>query len=424
MKEEVFEKVLGIVDEGKDEVVEFLSELIRFRTPNPPGGNTLEAQRWFSEKLSEAGFSIETFEIYPGDPNVIGVIESKSAGRSIILNGHMDVAEVREDERWKYEPFKPTLTEGKMYGRGAADMKGGLTAAYMALKSIRRAGVELKGKIIFECVTGEEVGERGTEKCIEKGYTADLAIVPEPTSLKISGQGGAITGWITIKSPTTLHDGVRRKIIHAGGGIVGASAIEKMMKIISSLQELERHWAVIKTHPLMPLGSTTINPAVIRGGRHPAFIADECNLWITVHFLPGENYEDVIKEIEDHVLRLADSDIWLRDNPPSFRWGGTSMTRDDGEVFPSCELDPENPGIKTLIEAHTAVTKRVPEITMWPSVSDSGWLARAGIPTVNYGPGSLEQAHAVDEYVELDEVVKATKVIALALLKWCGFTIV
>ncbi len=421
MNEEIIDRVVKIIDRRKDEITNFLSELIKFETPNPPGNNTQEAQKWFSQKLGQIGCSVDVFEIFSGEPNIVGVLESKTPGKSIILNGHMDVAEVRKDEKWKYGPFNPTIEDGKIYGRGADDMKGGLTAAYMALDSISKAGLSLDGKVIFESVVGEEVGERGTQQCIERGYVADFAIVNEPTDFKIGGQGGAITGWITIKSPATFHDGVRRKMIHAGGELIGASAIEKMMKILSSLQELERHWAVMKTHPLMPIGSTTINPAVIEGGRHPAFIADECRLWITVHFLPNEKYEEVIKEIENHILRVADSDIWLRDNPPQFKWGGKSMTKEKGEIFPSCEVDPTNHGVKTLIEAHKKIIKNNPEISMWPSVSDSGWLARAGIPTVNYGPGSLEQAHVVDEYIELEEVFIATKVLALTLLDWCGY---
>jgi acetylornithine deacetylase len=173
--------------------------------------------------------------------------------------------------------------------------------------------------------------------------------------------------------------------------------------------------------PKTPVGSTTINPAVIKGGRHPAFIADECKLWITVHFLPNEKYENVVKEVEDHILKVSEGDVWLRDNPPKFKWGGVSMTRDEGETFPSYEVDLNHEGVKTLMESHKAVTGVPPEIAVWPSVSDAGWLSWAGIPTVNYGPGSLKQAHVVDEYIKLEDVYKATKILALTLLKWCGY---
>ena len=96
----------------------------------------------------------------------------------------------------------------------------------------------------------------------------------------------------------------------------------------------------------MPPGANTINPAVIEGGRHPAFIADECRLWITVHYLPNERYEDVVAEIEDYLNRVAEADIWLRENPLKFEWGGESMIEDKGEIFPSFTIPTEHPGFK------------------------------------------------------------------------------
>lgn len=153
-------------------------------------------------------------------------------------------------------------------------MKGGLARALFARRLMRDAGVSLPGGIILQSVIGEEVGEAGTLQCCRRGYTADLVVVVDTSDLEIQGQGGVITGWITVKSPQTFHDGTRRQMIHVGGGLVGASAIEKMMKITAGLQELERHWAVTKSYPGCPTGATTINPAVIEGGRHAAFIAD------------------------------------------------------------------------------------------------------------------------------------------------------
>src|SRR5690606_35408703 len=131
--------------------------------------------------------------------------------------------------------------------------------------------------------------------------------------------------------------------------------------------------------------------------RHPAFIADRCALWITVHFYPDETWQQVAAEIEDHIQRAAAADLWLRQHPPTFRWGGRSMIEDRGEIFPAVSLEPDSPGVRSLVEAHTAVFGHQPSLAMWPSVSDAGWLADAGIPTVIYGPGKLEQAHTIDE---------------------------
>ncbi|MFQ6075654.1 MAG: acetylornithine deacetylase [Candidatus Bathyarchaeia archaeon] len=417
------EEVLRTIDERKEEIVDFLKRLVRFETPCPPGRNTMQAQGWMAETLRGMGFAVDMFDVFPEEPDVVGVLKGVGGGRSVILNGHIDVAEVRPDEAWRHDPFDPVVEDGKVYGRGAFDMKGGLAAMVMAVDSVLKAGYRLRGDVILESVIGEEAGEPGTVKCIERGYRADFAVIPEPFGDVVVGQGGVITVWITVKSPVTLHDGTRVHWVHAGGGMEGASAIEKMVKIIEALQELERHWAVHKRHPLLPPGMTTINPAVIEGGRHPAFIADECRLWCTVHMLPTEEYEEVIGEVEDYIKRVADADLWLRKHPPTFRWGGKSLVKDRGEVFPGFEVDQEHPGVQTVIAAHEAVTGRRPEVSRSSTVGDAGWLNRAGIPCIYYGlGGSLEQAHAVNEFVELEEVFRVTKVLALTLLEWCGYT--
>lgn len=416
------EDILGAIDERRGEIVNLLKRLIRFETPCPPGRNTVEAQRWIADTLEGMGFAVDTFDVFPGEPDVVGVLKGRGGGRSIILNGHVDVAEVRPDEAWRHDPFDPVVEDGKMYGRGAFDMKGGLAAMVMAVDSVLRAGYRLRGDVILESVIGEEAGEPGTLKCIERGYRADFAVIPEPFGEVVIGQGGVITVWITVKSPVTLHDGTRVYWLHAGGGMEGGSAIEKMVKVVQGLQDLERHWAVHKRHPRLPPGMTTINPAVIEGGRHPAFIADECRLWCTIHTLPTEDYEEVMREVEDHVKRVAEADLWLRKHPPTFRWGGESLVKDRGEVFPGFEVDEDHPGVRTVISAHEKVTGRRPGVTMSPTVGDAGWFHRAGIPCIYYGPGgSLEQAHAVDEFVDLEEVFRVTKVLALTLLEWCGY---
>jgi acetylornithine deacetylase len=423
MDREVQRRVIGVVEDRKEEIVSVLEKLIRFKTPCPPGLNTIPAQKWMAKKLEKMGFTTDMFDVSPGEPDVVGVLKGAGEGRSLILNGHIDVAEVRPGESWTRAPFDPFVENGRMYGRGAFDMKGGIASMLMAVAAIEEAGYKLRGDLLLESVIGEEAGEAGTLKCIERGYRADFAVIPEPFGEIVVGQGGCITVWITIKSPVTLHDGTRVYWLHAGGGMEGASAVEKMVKIIQALQELERYWAVHKKHPMLPPGMTTINPAVIEGGRHPAFIADECKLWCTIHMLPGEDYEDVIRDVEDYIGRVANADLWLRKYPPTFRWGGRSLVKDKGEIFPGFEVENDHPGVRTLAKAYEAVVGKRPGVSMTPSVGDAGWLNRAGIPCVYYGPGGdLRQAHAVNEFVGLDEVFKSTKVLALMMLDWCGYS--
>ncbi|WP_223587718.1 acetylornithine deacetylase [Neobacillus bataviensis] len=422
MRKELLDRISDKVEARKEELLELLTKLIAYPTVSPPARNTTEVQDYIKGYLEELGFKTEKWDVYPGDPNVVGILHGESSEQfnSLIVNGHVDVAEVGDDKEWNSSPFEAIAKDGYIYGRGVADMKGGIAASLLAIKLLKELGIPLQGDLQFQSVIGEEVGEAGTLACMEKGYKADYAVVVDTSDLHIQGQGGVITGWITIQSRKTYHDGLRRNMIHAGGGINGASAIEKMTKIITGLQELERHWAVTKSYDGFPPGTNTINPAVIEGGRHAAFVADRCSLWITVHFYPNEDYDDVIKEIEQHISAVAASDPWLRENPPEFVWGGKSMIVDRGEIFPSLEIDPEHSGTKLLTNSFEKLIGFEPAVGMSTTVTDAGWLGRAGIPTVIFGPGKLEDAHAVNEKVEIQQLLDFTKVLAVFIAEWCN----
>lgn len=414
--------LLDQVDERQDEILALVKSLIQFETPSPPARNTTDVQDFIANFLQNLNFSIDKWDVYPNDPNVVGTLKGTKPDmyNSLIINGHVDVAAIDEHEQWDINPFQPTVKDGHLIGRGAADMKGGLGASLFAIKLLKEAGLELSGDLIFQSVIGEEVGEAGTLECTKKGYDADFAIVVDTTDLHIQGQGGVITGWVTIKSPTTHHDATRRNMIHAGGGLHAASAIEKMMKMLTGLQELEQHWAVVKSYPGFPPGSSTINPAVIEGGRHPAFIADECRLWITVHFYPNETHDQVAQEIENHLLKVAEADNWLRHHPPTFEWGGTSMIEEEGEIFPSLEINADDPAVKVLAHCHQSQFNKTAVIDYSPTVTDGGWLGDAGIKTVIYGPGDLQNAHAVNEQVSTEQLIDFTKVMIRFIFEWCN----
>ncbi|MCR6098523.1 acetylornithine deacetylase [Salipaludibacillus agaradhaerens] len=412
--------LLTQVDNHRDELLTLVKDLIRFPTESPPARNTEEAQSFIAEKLREIGFSIDQWDVFPHDPNVVGTLkgEQPDVYQSLIINGHIDVAEVENDVGWTQNPFEPVVKDGRIYGRGTADMKGGLAGALFALQLLKDNGIVLPGDVIFQSVIGEEVGEAGTLECCEKGYKADGAIVVDTSDLAIQGQGGVITGWVTIKSPTTYHDALRRNMIHAGGGLYGASAIEKMVKLIEGLKELEQHWAVTKSYQGFPAGMSTINPAVIEGGRHAAFVADECRLWITVHFYPDENHMEIAKEVEDHLLKVSEADPWLRHHPPIFKWGGKSMIEDKGEIFPSLNINQEGKLVQQLTRAHSNILATKPQVGMSQTVTDGGWLGEAGIPTIIYGPGDLRNAHSTNESVEVSQLVDFTKVMLTFIYQW------
>ncbi|WP_173916823.1 acetylornithine deacetylase [Halobacillus sp. Marseille-Q1614] len=412
-------QLLNEVEEREHEILTLLTDLVAHPTASPPARNSKKVQKYVAHQLKELDFTIDSWDLYPGDPVVVGTRKGQQENQSsLIINGHLDVAAIGENESWDYDPFVCTVTEDKVFGRGVADMKGGIAGVLFAMKVLYEAGIEPSGNLYFQSVVGEEVGEAGTKSCCEKGYRADLALVVDTSDCKIQGQGGVITGWITIESPQTFHDACRRSMIHAGGGLHGASAIEKMMKIINALQELERQWAITKSSPGFPPGSNTINPAVIEGGRHAAFIADRCKLWITVHYYPEEHYEDVINDIEEHINYAAKADPWLKVYPPQFSWGGKSMIEDQGEIFPAFSVDPSHSGVQKLAGAHQLVHDTPVDYSMSPTVTDGGWLAEADIPTVLYGPGTLEQAHAVNESLDREQLLQFTKTMTAFLYDW------
>lgn len=411
----------GALEHRREELFGLTERLIAFETPCPPGRNTAPIQEFLAERLRALGAEVETVPLYPGDPQLVARLRGRGGGRSLVLNGHVDVASTAPGEPWTAPPFYPVRRDRRIYGRGATDMKGGIAAALVALETVVATLGRLRGDLFAQFVTGEEMGEAGTLTAIDHTPGADLALVLEPSSGEISlGQGGVVTGWIIIQSPQTFHDAMRRRMIHAGGGVHAASAIEKMMVVQQALQALEHHWAVVKSHPDFAPGTTTINPAAIEGGRHPAFVADRCALWITVHFYPGETMEGVTREIETTVRAAAAADPWLRDHPPTFRWGGRSMIEDRGEVFPAFETPADHPGAVLLAQAHADVCGAPPGCRTSGGVCDAGWLAERGIPAVVYGPGGWGQAHAVDEWVGLDDLVRCSRVYARVIAGWCG----
>lgn len=398
---------------------EILDMLVKFNTESPPGRNTDPLQDEIETLLKQLDFSIQREQLYDNDSVIVATLKGHNPqAPKLILNGHVDVASVDDDQYWQYPPFKLTNKDEWLYGRGVSDMKGGMSSLFYVLEQLHQEGLRPEGDIIVQSVVGEEVGEAGTKRACKIGPKGDLALVLDTSENQALGQGGVITGWITVKSKNTIHDGARSQTIHAGGGLFGASAIEKMTKVIQSLNELERHWAVMKKSPGMPPGANTINPAVIEGGRHPAFIADECRLWITVHYLPNESYESVVDEIEKYLNKVAEADVWLRENPLEFEWGGTSMIEDKGEIFPSFTVPTHHPGFKQLEKAHEYIHNKKLEHGMSTTVTDGGWTAHFGIPTILYGPGSLEEAHSVDEKIKARELAQYSDVLYTFLKEW------
>ena len=407
------------IDEREGRLVELVSALIAFPTNNPPGSNEAEAQAWVAERMAAVGMEIESFDALPGRPNVVGRLVGRSEGRSIMFNGHIDVAELRTPEAWSYPPFEGTVEGRRIYGLGSSDMKSAHAGFLLALECLRELGYTLGGDVIYESVIGEEAGEPGTKACVDRGITADFAIVGECSKAEnvFASSVGIVNARITLTDPVTRHLIQRRRMIRAGGGLNAANTIEKMAtKIIPALLELEQAWGVFKSHPMLPEGQALINVFSIEGGGNTFIIPNECRAFITVVYLPDEDVSAVQREVEATLAAVAATDPWLLEHPPAIKWTPEEFPI----VFLPIDGGPDVEGASLLADCLGEIVGRDVVVSGRDAIMDGGWLHQAGIPSVVFGPGDKSVIHQPDEYVEIDDVLTYTKTLALFLTRWCG----
>ena len=270
--------VVEAVEASEPGLQSLLRDLVSFRTesqareadPFPE-----EARRcigYVSEFLSGLGFEIEGWDVgpsatFPAHPLIVARRRGAGGGRSLAFNAHVDVVPVGDRGSWSQEPFGGDVVDGRLYGRGATDMKGGLAAAMWAVKVALEQGLEPRGDIVFHVVSDEEVVGNGTREIVERSPACDVTLSLEPTELRLcAAEGGLVHFRIEVEG-VEAHASTRYLSVHAGGkGGGGVNAIEKTIKIIQALQELERQWAIAKSHPILPAGYDTLAPAIIVGG--------------------------------------------------------------------------------------------------------------------------------------------------------------
>lgn len=409
----------------EDDQILFLKKIISADTTNEQHGvygKEMNGQQIIIEKLKEMGLEVDVFEpdnsklenyeeadrghFYEGRPNVVGVYKGTGGGKSLILNGHIDTMPFDQLDKWVTHPLKPQIMDEKLYGRGSCDMKAGVSSMILALDHIIKSGIKLKGDVIIQSVVDEEGGGNGTLACVDRGYKADAAIVTEPTSLEIMP---AHMGWLFYKlevSGKSLHSALKWK---------GISAIEKTMKFINALQELERTWAITKRHSLLP--PPTINFGTIHGGMAGSVVPDKCILDFGLHYLPTDADENglgekIQQEVFDVINHVIDSDPWLKQNPPTIR------KYQEGSGY---EISVNHPLIDTISKHYLMATEKKPTVRGCEYGSDARLLNNYGkIPSVIFGPGSIEQAHAINEFVPVKEYLDSIKILAGIIEEWCN----
>ena len=287
-------------------------------------------------------------------------------------------------------------------------MKAGYAATVMAVDSIQKAGIKLKGDLTVVSVVDEERGEgNGCLAYLDRGYKADGAIFPEGTTLKriVFGSQGLLLGKIE----------VRGKSVHPTIKWNGVSAVEKMIKVIGGLDSLEKEWLLTKREP--ELGPPMISVGRIEGGAEVNSIPEECIIYFSVIYLPMQADSKgrgtlVQKEIEEHIDLICKGDNWLASHPVKITW--------INEITPSV-IDRDHELVTTLkdiAEKHLGC-----EVTVdWGELPSMARIMNdlADMPMIEFGPGSIEQAHIIDEWVSLDQYLDAVKIISEFILEWCG----
>ncbi|RJX21426.1 MAG: peptidase [Desulforudis sp.] len=409
------------LEEHAWETADFLSQLIKAASTT---GLERPAQELMAEKLRRLGMEVDVWEQggkeltghhcfysprteFAGSPNVVGCLKGTGGGRSLLINGHIDVVPPGEPELWRMSPWSGHIEDGKIFGRGASDMKGGTVSAILAVEALQALGFQLKGDIIIESVVEEESGGSGTLAAILRGYRADAALVPEPSEMGVfTEQQGSM--WFRIA--------VQGRVAHGGTRYEGVSAIEKMISVIKRIEELEKQrndrlsGAPLYRGVPIPI---PINIGKIEGGSWPSSVPDLVTIEGRMGVAPSERMEEAQKELEESVLALNKVDPWFSEHPPTVEWFGARW-------LPG-SISPDHPIMDILTDSYRKVLGKEPPVKASPWGTDGGLLTQlAGIPTVVLGPGITALAHFPNEYIELKRILEAAEIYALTIMDWCG----
>lgn len=380
----------------REVLLSLLQDLIQIESVNPSlsnkGSGEAAIARYIRDYLRNLGLEARFQEIEKNRVNVVGILKGSGGGPSLMLNGHTDTVSA---DTMEMDPFAAEKKDGKIYGRGALDMKAGVAALITALRSIIEAGIKLKGDVILTLVADEEYASIGTE-AVASEYTADAAIICEPTDLDIviAHKGFA---WIKVE--------VFGHAAHGSLPHEGVDAIVKAGKVLAAIDELSQTDLKKKTHPL--LGSPSIHASLIEGGTELSTYPDYCKIKLERRNLPGEDRNQVTEEMHALMQNLRQQD---------------DQFNADFDVFflrPAYEISPDQPIVQTVSRAFESICHRAAKFEgMWGWL-DSAILGRAGIPTVIFGPSGVG-AHAAVEYVDVQSVITTTHVLVQSIINFCN----
>ena len=413
--------IIGAARSLKAEAVAWLSELVA-----EPSllGQERAAQDRVRQKFSSLGLSVHEFLIneerlksheawspsilsYEGRPNVVGVHEPKGPvrGKSLILNGHIDVVPVGAASLWTRPPFEPHIEGDRLYGRGSADMKAGIVAYTMAFKALQNLGYEPAAKVILQSVVEEECTGNGALACLVEGYTADGALITEPVAGVMTGQMGVI--WLAIETK-----GVP---VHAAYAHTGVAAIEFAQYLVAKLRELEKHWnEPAQKHPHFCHFEHPVNFNLgkIAGGEWASSVPTECRVDLRLGFYPGIKPAQVRREVEALLAEAHRSHPHAKSLQYKVVYSGFQA---EGLV-----VDMEQPLITELIGVHELVAGKPVQRNAFTGTTDVKFFhLYGGIPATCYGPAGAD-IHGIDEWVSIDSMIECSAVLAVLIARWCG----
>ncbi|MHA1127878.1 MAG: ArgE/DapE family deacylase [Alphaproteobacteria bacterium] len=426
MNETLKTDILKSVDVLFDAEVEFLSEL----TSHPSTrGSEQSAQGFIADELAERGLNVDRWNVdvadisylpgfspvignYEDAVNVVGSHQSRTkAGRSLILNGHVDVVPVGPLDMWDSPPFEPRVDSGWMYGRGAGDMKAGLASNLFALDALRALGFAPAADVHYQSVVEEECTGNGALACLQRGYTADAVLIPEPFAEDlVTAQLGVLWFQVHLK-------GIPVHVAYAGSG---ANAIEASIPLIAALHAMEDRWNAPENchgqyghvhHPL------NLNIGKIEGGDWTSSVPAWCVFDVRMGLFPGQDIEAAKREIEAVLIEAAQANDFLRNNQPEIIYHGF---RAEGYALAEHNSAMSAPAISALEHAHHAVTgKDLDKIAITATTDARFFGLYADTPALVYGP-KAEAIHGFNERVELESVRRITQATALFIADWCG----
>ena len=382
------------------EITGLAENLIRIPGHEEYPGKERDRGIFLCEWLRVNDVEVELQEVSDGRANVVACVKGRGGGPSLMLNGHLDTI----PPYGMAEALTPRIREGKLYGRGAADMLGALAVMAFTLVKVRREGVQLRGDLLFSAVIGEESGSLGAWDLVaHKQVKADYAIVGEPTRMRIATSHKGVE-WLEAR--------FEGKAAHGSSPEQGINAIYHAVSFVRQLRETYMRELATRRHPI--LGHSTVNVGEIKGGERPTVVAERCVVRIDRRYIPGETPESVFAEMEEQLQETAKRE-------PEMKAVVERVPQIAAVPHPAFEGEKDSPLTEILASAYREETGEHSDVFGAHFWTDAALLSKyGGMECVICGPGNVEQAHSSEEYVELSQLALAARIYLRTATRLCG----